>query len=299
MDALTHAFSVMLLSGHIDTFLVCFGVIGTVLPDMDILMQRFLGSGSDSRLYIFSHGGITHSIAGAVLLSIAGFSSVCLLQLTGVFGAFQFPEECGFWILGFLMMAGGALLHITLDYLAYPGIPLLYPMTDKKYTLGVFPGPSLFLTVTSVVFLVLFVTGFAGAGDIYDWGIVFFGFIAFSFIKKGFVAVKFPNYKTIPAFNPLHWILVSEDSREYTISRYSLIKGVYQESVYKKRDGVGEEEISSLADDPEMKRLRYNSYIVVFERKEGIVRAYDPLRVSGLIFYPPDHREYLAELPLQ
>ncbi|MDD4127941.1 MAG: metal-dependent hydrolase, partial [Methanomicrobium sp.] len=84
MDFLTHAFSVMLLGGHINIFLVCFGVIGTVLPDIDILMQRFLGSGSDSRLYIFSHGGITHSIAGAVLIAVAGFSTVCLMQLAGV-----------------------------------------------------------------------------------------------------------------------------------------------------------------------------------------------------------------------
>ena len=284
----------MLLGGHIDTFLVCFGVIGTILPDTDILMQRF--SGRSPCLYIFSHGGITHSIAGAVLLSLAGFSSVCLLQLTGVFGAFQLPGEYGFWISGFLMMAGGALLHITLDCLAYPGIPILFPLTDKKYTLGIFLGPSLFLTVTSFVFLFLLITGFAGAGNIYEWGIVFFGLIAFSFIKKGFVAVKFRGKMTIPTFNPLHWVLVSENDLEYTISHYSVTKGVYRESVYKKRDGVGEEEISFLADDPEMKRLRYYSYLVVFERKEGIVMAYDPLRVSGIIFYPPDCREYLSEL---
>ncbi|MDD4126270.1 MAG: metal-dependent hydrolase [Methanomicrobium sp.] len=294
MDILTHAFSVMLLGGHIDTFLVCFGVIGTVLPDMDILMQRFFST--DPRLYIFSHGGITHSIAGAVLISLAGFSSVCLLQLTGVFGVLQLPEEYGFWISGFSMMAGGALLHIILDFLAYPGIPLLFPLTDKKYTLGVFPGPSLFLMVASVVFLVLLIAGFTGTGGLYAWGLVFFGLIAFSFIKKGFVAVKFRGKKAIPNFNPLHWILVSEDDNEYKITRYSVTKGLYGESVYKKRDGVGEEEIESLADDPGMRKLRYYSYLVVFERIDGKVRAYDPLRVTGLIFYPPDYREYLFEL---
>ncbi|MDD4127442.1 MAG: metal-dependent hydrolase, partial [Methanomicrobium sp.] len=212
--------------------------------------------------------------------------------LAGVLSAFQLPGDFLFWILGFVMVVGGALLHITLDYFAYPGIPLLFPLTDKKYTLGVFAGPSLFLMVVSVVFFVLIVLGFTEAGGLHIWGIVFFGFIAFAFIKKGLIAGRFRGKNTIPTFNPLHWILVSENEREYTVSRYSVTKGVYKESVYKKRDGVSEEEIKALEDDPGMRKLRYYSYLIVFEQKDRKIRAYDPLRVSGLIFYPPDCREY-------
>nr|WP_245543612.1 metal-dependent hydrolase [Methanoplanus limicola] len=273
-----------------DIYLVCFGVIGTVLPDMDILMQRF--SYTDSRLYIFSHGGITHSIAGSIILSVTGFITICLLQLAGIL---SLPAEPGFRIFGFGMILGGALLHVTLDYLACPGIPLLYPFSDKKYTLGIFPGPSIFLTIISVVFLVLLITGliteFADTGGIYTWGIIFFTVIAFALIKKSFVAGRFRGHEAIPTFNPLHWILISDNGKEYTVSRYSITKGVYEESTYKKTDGVGEEDIKGLADDPEMKRLRYYSYLIIFERKDGKVRAYDPLRVSGLIFYPPKFRE--------
>jgi inner membrane protein len=291
MDFLTHAFSIILLGGHMDIYLVCFGVIGTVLPDMDILMQRF--SDTDPRLYIFSHGGITHSIAGSRILSVTGFFTICLLQLAGIL---SLPAEPGFRIFGFGIMTGGALLHVTLDYLAYPGIPLLYPFSDKKYTPGIFPGPSIFLTIVSVVFLVLlitgFITGFAGTTGIYAWGIVFFGVIAFAFVKKGLVAVRFRGYEAIPTFNPMHWIIISEDEKEYTVSRYSLTKGVYGESVYKKTDGPGEEEIKGLSGNPEMKRLRYYSYLIVFEQRPEGIRAYDPLRVSGLIFYPPKFREY-------
>ncbi|ADN37252.1 membrane-bound metal-dependent hydrolase [Methanolacinia petrolearia DSM 11571] len=292
MDILTHAFSVIFLGGNLDIFLVCFGVVGTILPDMDILMHRL--SGRDPLLYIFSHGGITHSIAGSILIAIVAFSSICLMQLAGIL---SLPSDPGFWISGLGMIVGGALLHITLDYLAYPGIPLFFPLSDKKYTLGIFPGPSLFLTIASVVFLILLILGFAGAADIYLWGIVFLGIIIFSLIKKGLVAGRFRGKETIPTFHPLHWIIVSEDDREYTISRYSITGGVYGESAYKKSESVGEEEIEALADDPEMKRLRYSSYLVVFERSEGKIRAYDPLRVSGLMFYPPDYREYVAELP--
>lgn len=292
MDILTHAFSVILLGGNLDILLVCFGVIGTVLPDMDILMQRF--SGKNPELYIFSHGGITHSIAGAVFIAIVAFSTICLMQLSAIL---SLPAEPTFWISGLGMIVGGALLHITLDYLAYPGIPLFFPLSDKKYTLGIFPGPSLFLTIVSIVFLLLLVLGFAGAADIYIWGIVFFGIIIFSLIKKGLVAGRFREKETIPTYHPLHWIIVSEDDAEYTISRYSVTGGVYEESEYKKRDCVGEEEIEAIAENPEMKRLRYSSYLVVFERKEEKIRAYDPLRISGLMFYPPDYREYVAELP--
>lgn len=293
MDLLTHAFSVMLLGGgHLDILLVCFGVIGTILPDQDIFLQWF--SGRDQRLYVFSHGGITHSIAGSILISVAGFSSICFMQLTGYL---SLPGDPRFWVFGLGMMIGGTLLHITLDWLAYPGIPLLFPFSDKKYTLGIFPGPSLSLMVASVLFLLLLVTGLLATGDLYLWGVVFFGVIAFSFVKKGLVAGRFRGTVTIPTFHPLHWILVSEDEREYTVTRYSMTGGVYGESVYKKLDGVGEEEIKALENDPEMKRLRYFSYLVVFERKPGSIRAYDPLRLSGVIFYPPDYREYTAEPP--
>ena len=292
MDILTHALSVIFLGGNLDIFLVCFGVVGTVLPDMDILMHRF--SGRDPELYIFSHGGITHSIAGSIFIAIVAFSTICLMQFAGIL---SLPAEPIFWISGFGMIVGGALLHITLDYLACPGIPLFFPVSDKKYTLGIFPGPSLFLTIASVVFLILLILGFAGAADIYTWGIVFIGIIAFSFIKKGLVTNRFRGKEAIPTFHPLHWIIVSENDPEYTISRYSVTGGVYWESTYKKRDGVREEEIEALENDPEMKRLRYSSYLVVYERKEKKIRAYDPLRTSGLIFYPADYREYVAELP--
>jgi len=274
-----------------DIFLVCFGIIGTVLPDTDILMQPF--SDTDPRLYVFSHGGITHSIAGSLLLSVTGFFTVCLLQL---FGILSLPADPGFWTFGLGMMTCGALLHVTLDYLACPGIPLFYPFSDEKYTLGIFPGPSIFLSIVSIVFLVLIITGliteFADTGGIYTWGIIFFAVIAFAFVKKGLVAVRFRENEAIPTFNPLHWILISDNGKEYTISRYSLTRGVYGESVYKKTDGLGEEDIKDLADDPEMKRLRYYSYLVVYEQRPEGIRAYDPLRVSGLIFYPPKFREY-------
>lgn len=292
VDLLTHAFSVILLAQHLDVFLIGFGVTGTILPDADILLQRF--SDTDPHLYIFSHGGITHSIAGSLLLAIVGFFAICLLQLAGII---SLPGDRVFWMLGLGMIMGGALVHITLDYLAYPGMPLFYPFSDRKYTLGIFPGPSLFLMLASVLFLIALITGISGMDDLFLYGIVFFSFIAFSLAKKTIIARRFRKKQTIPTFHPLHWIIVSDDEEKYTVSHCSLFGTVNKVVVYQKRDGVEEEEIEALADNPMMKRLRYFSYFFVSERKSGYIRIYDPLRISGLIFYPASHREFIVKPP--
>ena len=77
VDSLTHALFASILFtliGHPE--LVPFAALGAVCPDVDILFQRF--SDRDPRLYIFTHGGITHSIAGALTTS----AGAALLGLT-------------------------------------------------------------------------------------------------------------------------------------------------------------------------------------------------------------------------
>jgi len=293
VDLLTHAFSVILLAQPLGGQIIGFGIIGTVLPDLDILLHRF--SEGSPRLYIFSHGGITHSIPGCIFLSIVAFSVIFLL---GAAGFLSLPSGSEFWILGLAMVVGGSLLHIVLDYLAYPGIPLFFPISDRKYTLGIFPGPSLFLTGVSVVFLVLLVTGISDIDGIYVWGIVFSAFITLNFIKWGIATHTFRNQKVIPTFNPLQWILVAETADEYIIRRYSVTGGVYQNRVYEKMRDVEDDEIRTLADDPEMKRIRYFSYFTVAEKNAGFIRIYDPLRDSGLIRYPLDFREISVRSPV-
>ena len=45
----------------------------------------------------------------------------------------------------FAAVLAGAYLHLGLDSLACPGLPLLAPCSDRKYTVGLLPGPSLLL----------------------------------------------------------------------------------------------------------------------------------------------------------
>lgn len=291
MDSLTHAFSALFLAYPLGSQLAGFGIIGTVLPDLDIILHPLFRR--EPRMYIFSHGGITHSIPGAFLLSITGFLVIGLMQTAGFVSLPAGPE---FWILGLAVITGGSLLHIGLDYLAYPGIPLFHPFSDRKYTLGVFPGPSLFLTGVSSIFLLFLITGVSGIAGIFSWGMVFAAYIALNLVKWGIARYKFGNEKVIPTFHPLHWILVLEKDDTYVVCRYSLLRGVYESIEYEKLRGMEEEELESFADDPEMRRINYFSYFTVAEKNADSIRISDPLRFSGIIQYPPHFSEIFIRL---
>ncbi|HUU75729.1 MAG TPA: metal-dependent hydrolase [Methanoregulaceae archaeon] len=285
VDLLTHAFSVLMVFRPLESPLfIAFGVTGTLLPDADILFRSF--SDKNPGLYIFSHGGITHSIPGAILLAIVSFVCILILDITGVIHLAASPE---FWLSGLAMVLAGSILHITLDYLAYPGIPLLYPVSDRKYTLGIFPGPSLFLLAVSVIYFALLLTGVAGIAALSIYAAVFFVFLVVNIIKKIIVIHKFGG-QTIPAFNPFVWLLVTEEPDFFMVRKYSMLHGINEKHSFQKREGLTEEELDSVFNHPEIKRVRYFSYFTVAERKDDKIRVYDPLREQRLIFYPPFYR---------
>lgn len=160
MDSFSHAFIIaipLLLAGN--AVLVPFAVIGAVIPP-DIDGVFFLFPDDEPSRYIFTHGGITHSIAGASLLSLVAFIGLYLLSGISWFSRF-FPE--GVTMMAGLAILAGAMLHILIDYLAYPGIPLFWPFSTEKFTLGIFPGgPSLMILILSLGLLTLILTGRAG-----------------------------------------------------------------------------------------------------------------------------------------
>ena len=64
MDSLTHALIITIILAMADRpDLIPFGIMGAVLIDIDVVFSFF--SNRDPRLYIFTHGGFTHSILGA------------------------------------------------------------------------------------------------------------------------------------------------------------------------------------------------------------------------------------------
>src|SRR5690606_10089542 len=97
--------------------------------------------------------------------------------------------------------------HVLLDVLAFPGIPLLYPLTSKKFTAGIFAGPSLVFLGVSLGLFLLFLSGYpvlpalpviAVCGGVYILAHVLLK-VYVSFTHKGI---------TIPTFNPLKWLVI-------------------------------------------------------------------------------------------
>ena len=117
--------------------LIPFAVAGAVVLDADTFFARaFDGRPS---LYLFTHGGIAHSLAGAAVMALPAWAVAALVAPAVPF----FPAVAA--PLAFAAVLGGAYLHIGLDTLACPGLPLLAPRSDRKYTVGLLPGPSILL----------------------------------------------------------------------------------------------------------------------------------------------------------
>jgi inner membrane protein len=282
VDSLTHALFASILFtlvGHPE--LVPFAALGAVCPDVDILFQRF--SDRDPRLYIFTHGGITHSIAGA-LTTAAGAALLGLIAATMLGYSVVVP-------LAFLAAAAGVLTHIGLDFLAYPGIPLLFPATDRKYTLGIAGGPTVYLLIASLVYTSFLLTGRAVIDQ--PWPYVgFFGLVILvNAILTTYVTAK-AGGKVIPGFNPLKWLIVAEQPASYRVRSYHLLRGPAPAVEFAKLDGVSREEAGKLMAVPGVKRMHYHSYIVTVARNGGSVVFSDPLREQGYLWYPPYFKQF-------
>ncbi|MDD1716077.1 MAG: metal-dependent hydrolase [Methanolinea sp.] len=286
MDAVTHALSAwMIFPGDVPGSLVLYVMLGAIIPDVDILLKFF--SDYDPRLFIFSHGGFTHSITGAFVAATGAFLPTLILP--SLASPLMGPSP-GSPVLLLLLVWAGAITHLSLDSLAYPGIPLLYPARTRKYTLGVFPGPSLVMFGISIFFLVLWLAGMAGRADLSSYSVVFAAFLLLNFILKGYVAVS-SRGTTIPTFNPLRWMEIRENGDEYELWIRPLFGTPVEAGRFRKMDGIDPRELVKHSDNPEVRRLKYYSYFTIAERKGDEIILRDPLRDGGYIRYPPFYRK--------
>lgn len=284
MDSLTHALIIAIpltLVGRSD--LALYGIMGAVLIDVDVLFSLF--PGRDARLYIFTHGGFTHSFFGAFTVTLLAAAASFLLSsavpaLMASFG----PAAV-------MAIAAGALTHIAADYLAYPGIPLFYPASDKKHTLGILGGPSAFIMLASIVYIAAMALGLAGIGDPWPY-IAFFGMVVvFSAGAKAWTAGKVKG-RTIATMNPLRWMVIEDLPDAYRFYVYDFFKGASPAESYEKYRGLTPEEAARNEGRPEVRRLKYNSYVVTAEKKDGVIIFRDPVRENGHIWYPPGYKTY-------
>lgn len=291
MDPLTHTFAVMIIVPDVISGPYLFVlVLGAVIPDIDILFKPI--SDHYPALFIFTHGGFTHSILGSL--------AVAFLALLGIaFGAGNriLPDilETGSWSIISVLLAIGVLSHLLLDVLAYPGIPLLYPFSSDRFTAGIFPGPSIVLLTASAVYVMLILTGH-GSPSAFSVYTAFFLVFIFSSAVLALSIRAVTEGRAIPTLHPLRWLLLSEDDQYYSLCRFSPHHTLGHPLVYRKYLGTTEQEVRPLLANPEYRRMRFYSYIITAERKGDTVTFRDPLRKDRLIFYPPFYTEIILPL---
>lgn len=282
MDSITHALvAILLFPASLTGSLALFPVLGATLPDIDILLKRI--SDRDPALFIFSHGGFTHSIPGVLAVSAGAGLGFLAWQISA--GQDAAPALI---LMGCVLSLGGALTHLFLDALAFPGIPLLYPGTPRKFTAGIFPGPSLVLLAGSLGFFMAYILGYpilpllpvlAALGIFYILAHVF---------MKVVVAAKHPGI-TVPTFNPLKWLVIAGSPGAYCVYYTGIGTKPGKMTVYPAYDGVDPALVQRHSNDPEVRRLTYYSYITVAALEGGDVVIRDPLREDGLLYYPPSY----------
>lgn len=288
MDALSHALVIVIIfhaAGGAPPLLP-FAIAGAVIVDADIVFGLF--SGRSPALYMFTHGGFAHSITGSVVMSGIAIAGMQLAVLAGVLPA----RAAGIsLILSFSVLLAGALIHLGIDALAYPGIPLLYPLSDRKMTAGILPGPSILLFVTTGSLAVLWFAGWVAASTaVWTAAAVL---VLFLCLRAGvFLLVRSRQLqgRCVPTANPLQWIIIDEDTTSVSVARYFLLRGISGQERFRKYTNTDPSETEPFLSQPEVRRLKFHSYAMVAEKTGSGLIFSDPLRENGYFRYPPDYR---------
>ncbi|NYT06773.1 MAG: metal-dependent hydrolase [Methanomicrobiales archaeon] len=292
MDSLTHAFVVMLASPETLSGISLFTlVLGAVIPDIDIFFKPL--SDRYPELYMFTHGGITHSITGAVAMAPLALTGI---YLAGSAGAFPSAGQGFYLVVPGICFIIGTFTHLILDALAYPGIPLFYPFSPRKYTAGVFPGPSLVLFAASLIFALITLPGYGGAALNLAYAAFALLFVLAS-IAIAVIVQGRNNGMAIPTLNPARWFVLKEDEQQYILSSFNLFSGPGPEKIFPKYTNTTPRDIQDLTRNPEYQRLRFYSYIITATRDGDHVVFSDPLRSDRIIYYPPFYTRLILPAP--
>jgi inner membrane protein len=292
VDALSHALIAWILFSVTGlTSLLPFAILGAVIMDADIFFS--LITDTIPSLYLFTHGGIAHSFTGALVLSVLAYLSIFLIALAGII---SLPALAGYGVYGFAAILGGALSHLMIDVLACPGIPLLAPFADRKYTLGILPGPSILIAGAALALVVVTMTGiltFPRALVFYAWTVLLYLAVrGGSFLVVG---VWLPGRK-IPGVNPLRWMTITGNAASFTVRQYIVFRGFSGESVFTKYKDTSAAEVKSVLQLPEVRRLFFHSCCVIAERTGSDLILSDPLREKGYLYYPPHFKRVAVTL---
>ena len=292
MDSITHALLIASLLTAIGApALIPFGILGAVILDADLLFH--LVSSKRPPLYMLIHGGASHSIAGAACMAAIAYGAMYFLVLAGEL-FLHFTPPFTFTIFALTAVITGAMLHIALDFLASPGIPLFWPWKDTKYTLGVFAGPSAVMIFISWTFLILFIAGIVQVSGLIFYGALFLVYLAISLIFRIAAAMKIHGM-VLPTMNQLRWLAIENAQNTWKLKFVFILTGSESGSrSWPAISGVSDEDMDRISAMPVVRRVRYHSCFTIASRLEnGDIVIQDPSRVEGIIRYPPYYTEVI------
>jgi inner membrane protein len=283
VDIFTHAVAIfVILSATGNSMLIPFGVLGAVIIDID--MAFFFIARRNPSLFLLHHAGFSHSVFGATILSAIAFGAALALSSAGWLPG-TMPD--GLLIPAFACVLAGAFLHLFLDYLAAPGLPLLYPLTEKRYGLAMFPMPVyLLITVLGLGSVAVILVQGMTVGYTMLYGAVFTGLIAVGAGMKWSVDRK-THGRSYSSLRGFEWIVIREENPSYRVTIYDQFRGPVRELSFERYLDITPDEIHRYDSLPELRRHRYFSYISIIERKGSEITFHDPVRELGLITYPP------------
>ena len=293
MDIFTHAVAILVIlyaSGN--PSLIPFGVLGAVIIDTDMAWS-FIARRNPS-LFLLHHAGFSHSFLGATVLSgIAFGTTIAMASLGWLPGAM--PE--GIILPAFACVLAGAYLHLFLDWLAAPGLPLLYPRTERRYGLAMFPMPVyLLITVLGIASVAVILVRRMTPGFAVLYGALLAGLIVVGAGMKWSVD-RNTHGRSYSALRRFEWMVIREENPSYTVMVYDLFRGPVRELRYEKYRNVTPEETSRYENLPELRRHRYFSYISTVERNGSEIIFHDPVREEGLMSYPPWYPSFVVSEP--
>lgn len=292
MDSLTHFLAVLLTAGGSVSGPSLFALgLGAILPDIDILFKPL--SDRYPEFYLFTHGGITHSIPGALSMTPLALIGIALASAGGIFPS---PGDGLAWGLMAVLFVVGTFTHLFLDALACPGIPLFYPLSLHKYTAAIFPGPSIVLFGASLLYVSITVAGYSVQAGTSCYAAFVILFISTRGIISVIVQGRTPG-RAIPTLNPLNWLILSEDNEQYRLWSFHLFSGRGPVTVFPKYTNITPGEIGTLVRLPEYRRLGFYSYAITAKRNGDQIAFSDPLRCERFLFYPPYYTNLVLPAP--
>lgn len=245
MDPITHTLSGAILSrtgfyqkfGRMATIIL---LAAAIIPDIDHFSLRLAGP----LAYLKYHRGFTHSILGGFVIAVIMTSILCSIK--------RFRENLGYQTT-FCLFLLGIYTHIFLDLITSYGTQILFPFSDKRYSLDLVFIIDLYFTALMLIPLILirFKRKWAKAISIISVAIVII-YLGIAFTSKT-IAIKRTNVwanklgifsKRVEAlplpFSPFRWsVYIEDDKRFYQVNVDALKNKLTYNSFDKKHFSEG------------------------------------------------------------